>query len=394
VQHRRFKNAHLSYSRLSRFEQCPLSFKLSYIDKKQRAAPSLPLRFGKAVHAVLERLVKEHISEEREGPLSEERAVELWRQASIENELMSLKVFGEGLEILRAFILRQGSLEHRDLLAVEARFELMIGPFKVLGFIDRVDRVDAETIEIIDYKTNRMLFSRDEVDHSLQMSIYHLAAQQLWPWAKRVRLTFDMLRHGIRMTTERTPEQLDATKRYVEALGSMTEEATHFPPRLNTNCVWCDHRADCPAYADALKNKRGMICEDLDDLLKVAREREELALVTKILTARKRELEERLKLRLKEQDLLLLGNMRYKMITASTKRYPPIPTLRALSSALGMSVREVIPHVVTINKKALDELVRDGNRSLGKQKILMLKAELEAIAEHTHSHRFSAKEVK
>ena len=31
----RYTNEHLSYSRLSRFEQCPLSFKLHYIDKRQ-----------------------------------------------------------------------------------------------------------------------------------------------------------------------------------------------------------------------------------------------------------------------------------------------------------------------------------------------------------------------
>lgn len=37
----------------------------------------------------------------------------------------------------------------------------MVGPFTVLGFIDRVDRVDDETVEVIDYKTNRLLFSRE-----------------------------------------------------------------------------------------------------------------------------------------------------------------------------------------------------------------------------------------
>ena len=51
-----FRNAHLSYSRLSRFEQCPLSYRLHYIEKRQ-AEPGLPLRFGKLVHAVLERLL-------------------------------------------------------------------------------------------------------------------------------------------------------------------------------------------------------------------------------------------------------------------------------------------------------------------------------------------------
>ena len=32
-----FKNQHLSYSRLSRFKTCPLSYRLHYIEKKQAA---------------------------------------------------------------------------------------------------------------------------------------------------------------------------------------------------------------------------------------------------------------------------------------------------------------------------------------------------------------------
>ncbi len=99
----RFKNPHLSYARLSRFEQCPLSFKLHYIDKAC-AEPGVPLRFGKAVHAVLENLVREHMEQEREGPLSEERAVALWKEAWAVGELSGLDVFQEGLDILRTFV--------------------------------------------------------------------------------------------------------------------------------------------------------------------------------------------------------------------------------------------------------------------------------------------------
>ena len=62
-----FRNQHLSFSRLSRFEQCPLSFRLHYIEKKQ-AEPGLPLRFGKTMHAVLERLVQEAVDESAEAP--------------------------------------------------------------------------------------------------------------------------------------------------------------------------------------------------------------------------------------------------------------------------------------------------------------------------------------
>ncbi|MCA9564621.1 MAG: PD-(D/E)XK nuclease family protein [Myxococcales bacterium] len=63
-----FKNSHLSFSLLSRFEQCPLSFRLHYVDEKQ-PSPSVAPRFGKAVHAVLKTLVREHMDEERGVPV-------------------------------------------------------------------------------------------------------------------------------------------------------------------------------------------------------------------------------------------------------------------------------------------------------------------------------------
>ena len=388
----RFKNQHLSYSRLSRFEQCPLSFKLHYIDKKQ-ADPGVPLRFGKAVHAVLENLVREHMEEEREGPLSEDRAVTLWQEAWAAGELSGIEVFEEGLTILRSYVRRQGHLDHQDVLAIEKRFELSVGPFTVLGFIDRVDRVDDETVEVIDYKTNRMLFTREEVDTSLQMSLYHLAARQLWPWAKKVRLTFDMLRHDIRMTTERDEDQLAAARAYVETMGRMTEEAREFPARLNSNCVYCDHRQNCPTYAAALRGERTVVCEDFDDLELVAQEREEVARLAKVLYARKRELEGVLKSRLEDQDELVLGGVRYRMFNAASNEYPLERTLSALASATGESPEALLAQVGSIDKKSLDALVKKLAKSIGKDRATLLKAELDAIAEKRFSQRFWAKEV-
>ena len=387
-----FKNQHLSYSRLSRFEQCPLSFKLHYIDKRQ-AEPGVPLRFGKAVHAVLETLLREHMEQEREGALSEERAVALWQEAWAAGELSGLAVFEAGLAILRSYVRRQGHVDHQDVLAIEKRFELEVGPFTVLGFIDRVDRVDDETVEVIDYKTNRLLFTREEVDSSLQMSLYHLAARQLWPWAKRVRLTFDMLRHDLRMTTERDEEQLAAAVAYVETMGRMTEEAREFPARLNANCVYCDHRQDCPAYGAALQGQRSVICEDTGDLELVAREREEVARLSKILYARKQELEDVLKAHLDAHDELVLAGVRYRMFNAASKSYPLERTLEVLARATGDEREQLVGRLASIDNKAVDGLLKDLAKTLGKDRVNLLKAELEAVVERRFSQRFWAKEV-
>ena len=387
-----FKNQHLSYSRLSRFETCPLSYRLHYIEKKQ-AEPGLPLRFGKTIHAVLERLIKEVVDDERTGPLSEERAIELYREAWGAERLTGMDVFAEGLAILRRFIAEQGVVDHRDVLAIEKEFRLPVGPFEVLGFIDRVDWIDDETVEVIDYKTNHQLFTRDEVDTSLQMSLYHVAAQRLWPWARKVKLTFWMLRHGVRQETTRTEEQLADALAYVETLGRQTETATEYPARLNTNCSYCDHRKQCPAYADALKGKREFIVEDLADLEGVAREREEVARLAKALYARKEELEDILKAQLKERDELVLGGVRYRMFATTSLDYPLEPTLSLLADATGLSRDEVLGKLGAIDKKALDALLKSLGKKLDKPRVSLLKAELEAHADKRMSPRLWAKEV-
>lgn len=387
-----FKNQHLSYSRLSRFETCPLSYRLHYIEKKQ-AEPGLPLRFGKTIHAVLERLIKEVVDDERTGPLSEERAIELYREAWGAEQLTGMDVFAEGLAILRRFIADQGVIDHRDVLAIEKEFRLPVGPFEVLGFIDRVDWIDDETVEVIDYKTNHQLFTRDEVDTSLQMSLYEVAVRRLWPWAKKVKLTFWMLRHGVRQETTRTEEQLADALAYVETLGRQTETATEYPARLNTNCSYCDHRKQCPAYADALKGKREFIVEDLADLEGVAREREEVARLAKALYARKEELEDILKAQLKERDELVLGGVRYRMFATTSLDYPLEPTLTLLADATGLSRDEVLGKLGAIDKKALDALLKSLGKKLDKPRVSLLKAELEAHADKRMSPRLWAKEV-
>ena len=387
-----FKNDHLSFSRLTRYESCPLSYRLHYIDKHQ-PEPGIALRFGKVIHAVLERLVREAVDDERSGPLSEDRALTVFRDAWTADGLTGIELFQEGIEILQRFVREQGVIEHRDVLAVEKEFRLPVGPFTVLGFIDRVDCVDDETVEVIDYKTNRQLFTRDEIDTSLQMSLYHVAARKLWPWAKKVKLTFWMLRHGVRQETTRTEEQLADALAYVETLGRQTETATEYPARLNTNCSYCDHRKQCPAYADALKGKREFIVEDLADLEGVAREREEVARLAKALYARKDELEDILKAQLKERDELVLGGVRYRMFATTSLDYPLEQTLSLLADATGLSRDEVLGKLGSIDKKALDALLKSLGKKLDKPRVSLLKAELEAHADKRMSPRLWAKEV-
>jgi RecB family exonuclease len=388
-----FTNRHLSFSRLQRYEQCPRSFKLHYIDQLE-AEPGVELKFGKAVHWTLEQLVGEHAIDHRVEQLSPEHALDLWQVAWTNVGLTGVGLFGEGAEILKSFCRSEGMVDPKDVLAVEQPFEIAIGRFRVVGAIDRIDRIDDFTIRVRDYKTNRVVFTRDEVAESLQLSLYHMAAQQLFPWAREIELQYDMLRHDLRLRTSRTPEQLEAARRYVIAFGEQTENAQEYPARPNPNCVYCDHKKQCSAYADALAGKRTTIAVDQGDLEAVAREREEVARIAKIAYARKGELEDVLRAHLEEQEKLELGGVRYQLLPITSTEYPLEPTLNLLEEATGLPRMTLLAKLATVDKDSLSKLLKSIGEKLPRPRLTMLRAELEARSNKTVTPRFSAKQVR
>jgi RecB family exonuclease len=388
-----FTNAHLSFSRLQRYEQCPRSFKLHYVDGlPSETGPAL--HFGKAMHRTLERLVGEHALSTEPRALSFERAERLWQEAWADSGLMGIGPFYEGFRMLGTFVRSEGSVDPASILAIEREFELRVGRFQVVGAIDRVDRTGERSIRIRDYKTGRLLPTRAEVDENLQLSLYHLAAKEIWPWAEVVKLQLDMLRHDARLRTSRSEADLAAARRYVEALGEKTENDTEFAARPSPNCVHCDHKVQCEAYLGALRGDRTVRALDLRDIGAVAREREEVACIARVTYARKTELDGVIKARLRECDSAEAAGMRYQMSTSCSLAYPLEATLEALEEATSMPREALVTRLATIDKDALTKLLEDLGKKLPGHKVTMLRAHLGALAERTLTPRLSAKPVR
>ncbi len=384
-----FSNEYLSYSRLKRYAQCPKSYQLHYIQKAP-SAPNASLLFGSLLHAALERVYREILAGKLSGRFPEDRLLAAYKDEWSKSGLTEFALFQEGLSILGAFARQHALVDHTSIVAIEQEFRLSVDRFQVLGYIDRVDMVDDETVAIIDYKSNRTIFTREEVDHGLQLSIYAMAARMLWPWAKKVRLGLYLLRHGILMETTRTEEDLAAAREYIAMLGRETESAKEFPARLNENCVWCDHNAQCPTYHRALLGKVEAVCQDEKDLEAVAREREEVARMAKVLYARKEALEKILKVRLQEVDRLELGGMVYTIGRTTQVSYPTTPTLAVFRELTGKSEDELVPLLLSVEKSKVDALAKDLSKSLAPADARMLKARIEAVAEKAVSPRFNA----
>lgn len=123
------------------------------------------------------------IPEERPqtGLLTEEKLLEIWHQSFVFNtfptqfEADFARRRGEGL--MRQFFLWWSQAPH-SVLAVEKSFTLEIDGMHIAGRLDRVERTE-QGVRIVDYKTTAPC-TQEEADADLQLSLYALAAEQLF----------------------------------------------------------------------------------------------------------------------------------------------------------------------------------------------------------------------
>ena len=234
----------LSYSQISLYQSCPLCYKLQYIDglePKERGYFS----FGTTMHACAEYFFKIKVP----PPPSLDELLQFYEQnwlsegyESAEEEA-NYKAYGR--EILAKFWEIHSS-DFRMPIAVEHRFFIDIEDVKLTGKIDRVDKLDNGGLSIVDYKTDRELFTKDDLDKNLQLTLYQLAVEQSW-FLPVERLTLYHFRSNTPCSCPpRSGAQLDEAKSLVLAVARGIGEE-RFPATENERCP-CDFAEYCPYY--------------------------------------------------------------------------------------------------------------------------------------------------
>jgi putative RecB family exonuclease len=150
-----------------------------------------------------------------------------------------------GKEILKRFW-EIHAPDYRLPVALERRFNLDIEGIKLIGFIDRVDKLDSGGLSIIDYKTSQELFTTDYLENDLQLTIYQMAAEQTWNLPVE-KLTLYHLRSNTACTCQpRSQERIDQARRLVlDVAENINRE--NFPATENEFCP-CDFPEHCPYY--------------------------------------------------------------------------------------------------------------------------------------------------
>jgi RecB family exonuclease len=388
-----FKNDHLSVSRLKLYEQCAYAFWCRYVEKTvalpdgTREPRDLEPRgsaadAGVALHAALERAYAWVIAEEYAGPFPEEEMIAGYRAAwEASSTLTGVTLYQEGLEMLRTYAKSHATVDHLTILANEKEFNVQVEEFLINGYIDLIEKTGPDAIRITDFKSNRLLFAKDQLDDDLQAAVYLHVARVLYPWAKTIEFHWAMLRHDTNQTTERPTASVEDGMQYVVTLGRRIERDIEWKQTLNANCSFCDHRRQCKTYARALAGGHEYTkAASLADLASVSVEREALQKIAKAAYARKKNLDEVLKKRLEVEGPFTVNGHAYRAIPAYSMSYPdPSPVIRLLQGA-GVPAETVIQRVMVVDKDAVEKLVEETIAQLPRPKGLLLKATVEGVA--------------
>jgi len=234
----------LSYTQISLYKTCPLCYKLQYIDGL-KPKDKWYFSFGTTLHLCAEYFFRVKVP----PPPSLDELLGFyetnWLSEGYESAEEEAKYRAYGREILAKFW-QAHKANFRMPLAVERLFHIDIGGVKLRGYIDRVDKLESGGLSIVDYKTNQELFTRQDLEKDLQLTLYQLAVQEIWQLPVE-RLTLYHLRSNTPCSCEpRGESQLAAARQMVlKVADSIAQEK--FSAVENQYCP-CDFPEHCPYY--------------------------------------------------------------------------------------------------------------------------------------------------
>jgi putative RecB family exonuclease len=252
-----------SHSRLGTFEDCPLRYKFTYIERPEvETVETADAFMGSRVHEVLQRLYKD-LKHEKRNSLQDLLAYhdELWEKKWSDQ----IRIIKEGLteenykkvgeRCIRDYYNRYQPFDQGRTIATERQVWIEIEGHKLQGYIDRLTKLSDGYYEIHDYKASQRLPPQKDLDTDRQLALYQLGVQQRWRDVERVDLVWHYLAFDMERRSDRTEEQLDELERSVVSLIRQIERAEEvgdFPPNRE-HCDWCEFQSICPEWGHELK---------------------------------------------------------------------------------------------------------------------------------------------
>lgn len=244
-----------SPSKLLAWLDCPLRYRMQYLDRPRPAARSQRAHtsIGVATHNALRDFWD--LPQAERTPTAVERLMRTsWIDVGFRDPDQCADWLVRTTERVTAYL--RGIDRDRQPLGVERTVSMRTKTLAVTGRIDRLDDRDGELV-VVDYKTGRARLTDDDARTSLPLALYAVAAAGMFR-RPCVRVELHHLPTGEVLSHEHTPESLQRKVAEAESIasdlrradGAYAEEgvgAPLFEPHVSPICPWCDFRAHCPA---------------------------------------------------------------------------------------------------------------------------------------------------
>lgn len=240
----------LSVSRIKKYLNCPLSYKLEYIDKCEKDFIPAAMAFGSAVHETLERFHSEKVSLDK---LKE--SFKLSWDAFLDetpplryNRLKHRELEDRGLVLIEKYYEKFRELEFED---VELYFETPIvvgGEYNGNHFHGRIDlTADSSVYEI---KTSSRSYSQKKAESSLQLTAYSYAYEMLYGKSPKELVLVVLVKTKTPkiqvLKTKRTDRDYTMLQRTANSVADAVEKEVFPPNPLNIyGCDSCMYKSSC-----------------------------------------------------------------------------------------------------------------------------------------------------
>ena len=245
---------YLSPSSISTWQQCPLKFKYSRIDKIQDP-PTEATVLGNFVHDVLEQLLKAPAGS-RTLEIARSIMREIWENEYLAKASPILYDIPEKLHEFRWrawwCIENYFTMEDPNTISFEGLEDYVTGIVSgaaLRGYIDRWGKDDSGIV-ISDYKTGKTPRPQWRGDKFQQLLIYALLLSEIHQApVKRLELLY--LKDGVRLTHKVSDLDLEKTANTISQVHVELGKACstgEFPAIKHRLCDWCSYKSFCPAW--------------------------------------------------------------------------------------------------------------------------------------------------
>ena len=262
----------ISYSALETFTTCPAKYKFQYIDRIS-APKSKEAVFGTIIHECL----KKFHDPANGHPLLEEDLLKCftdkWDCSVYLDQQEEAFAFAQGIDLLKRYYL-QNQGKNFNIVSLETAIEIPIQDDKnfhqVTGKIDRIDKLDDGSFEVIDYKTSKKMPAQKFVDDNLQLAVYHLGLLHRWPSLsqaqKPVKLTLYFLKHGETLSAiKKNPQTSETKEKILDSIRQISQ--SNFEPRPNPLCDWCSYQPYCPLFKHKFIKEQSIDDKEISEVI-------------------------------------------------------------------------------------------------------------------------------